>query len=396
MYQVVKLENVIEYISRGVTPAYAEEGITVLNQKCIRDHRILLEEARKTDPVVKRIPEDKFIKHSDVLINSTGVGTLGRVAQNKRRDLEATVDGHVTIVRPDAKKVNGSYFGYALISVEGLIERMGEGATGQTELSRQRLKEVEIPLPTIKIQQKIAAILSAYDDLIENNLRRIKILEEMAQNLYREWFVKFRFPGHQKVKMVDSPLGKIPEGWEVLDVTNIVERHSPGKLYDQKTVYAGGSVPVLDQGRSGVIGYHNDAPGLEGSEENPVIIFANHTCYQRIIHFPFSAIQNVIPFYPNPEKYRNIYWLHYATKDLISFSDYKGHWPEYMRKKVVVPSPQVAEEFGNYIKENILLCFKLQKKCKNLSGTRDLLLPKLISGELDVSKLDIAIPEANA
>ncbi len=68
------------------------------------------------------------------------------------------------------------------------------------------------PLPT---QRKIAAILSAYDDLIENNLRRIRILEEMAQNLYREWFVKFRFPGHQNARFVDSPLGRIPEGWEV-------------------------------------------------------------------------------------------------------------------------------------------------------------------------------------
>ena len=64
-------------------------------------------------------------------------------------------------------------------------------------------------------QRKIAAILSAYDDLIENNLRRIKILEEMAQNLYREWFVKFRFPGHQHARFTDSPLGRIPEGWEV-------------------------------------------------------------------------------------------------------------------------------------------------------------------------------------
>ncbi len=68
---------------------------------------------------------------------------------------------------------------------------------------------------------KIAAILSAYDDLIENNTRRIKILEEMAQALYREWFVHFRFPGHEKVQMVDSPLGRIPEGWEVKQVANI-------------------------------------------------------------------------------------------------------------------------------------------------------------------------------
>ena len=70
------------------------------------------------------------------------------------------------------------------------------------------------PLPT---QRKIASILSAYDDLIENNTRRIAILEEMAQAIYREWFVNFRFPGHENVKLVDSPLGQIPEGWEADD-----------------------------------------------------------------------------------------------------------------------------------------------------------------------------------
>ena len=74
-------------------------------------------------------------------------------------------------------------------------------------------------LPT---QRKIASILSAYDDLIENNTRRIAILEEMAQAIYREWFVNFRFPGHENAKMVDSPLGQIPEGWEVLSVTLLV------------------------------------------------------------------------------------------------------------------------------------------------------------------------------
>jgi len=268
------------------------------------------------------------------------------------------------------------------------LEQYDCGASNPT-LNRNHIHLIPVSVPLVPIQQKIAAILSAYDDLIENNLRRIKILEEMAQVLYREWFVKFHFPSHQKVKMVNSPLGKIPERWEVLNVENIVKRHPPGKLYEQKTIYAEGTVPVLDQGRSGIIGYHNDSPGVEANEENPVIIFANHTCYQRIIHFPFSAIQNVLPFYPNPDHYRNIYWLHYATKDLISFNDYKGHWPEYMKKKVVVPLAQIAENFGGHIKTNILLTLKLQQKRKNLTKARDLLLPKLISGELDVSEFDI-------
>ncbi|MHB1325518.1 MAG: restriction endonuclease subunit S [Thermoleophilia bacterium] len=77
-------------------------------------------------------------------------------------------------------------------------------------------------LPSLPVQREIASILSAYDDLIENNTRRIRILEEMAQSLYREWFVHFRFPGHEKVKLVNSPLGKIPEGWEVTKLSSLV------------------------------------------------------------------------------------------------------------------------------------------------------------------------------
>ncbi len=78
-------------------------------------------------------------------------------------------------------------------------------------------------LPPLPIQRKIAAILSAYDDLIENNTRRIALLEAMAQALYREWFVRFRFPGHQSVPMVDSPLGPIPQGWQVVKLGSLVE-----------------------------------------------------------------------------------------------------------------------------------------------------------------------------
>ena len=132
--------------------------------------------------------------------------------------------------------------------------------------------------PTSPRSEKSPPILSAYDDLIENNLRRIKILEEMAQNLYREWFVKFRFPGHQHARFTDSPLGQIPEGWEVKSLWNkSLERSTDsGKTsIDQQTVCARGSVPVLDQGRTGIIGYHDDEPGVVASEDAPIIVFAN-------------------------------------------------------------------------------------------------------------------------
>ena len=246
------------------------------------------------------------------------------------------------------------------------------------------------PLPPLLTQHKIAAILSAYDDLIENNTRRIAILEKMAQALYREWFVHFRFPGHELVAMVDSELGLIPEGWEVIAVGDIAERFRTNKKYNSKTVFPEGKVPVLDQGRSGTIGYHDDEPGFIATEEDPVIVFANHTCYQRIILFPFSAIQNVIPFRSNLEHHRDIYWLHWATKDLIGFNDYKGHWPEFMTKQLPLPPAELCAAFGGSVESLVHLPYKLEQRNASLRRTRDLLLPRLISGEVDVSELEIS------
>jgi type I restriction enzyme S subunit len=93
-------------------------------------------------------------------------------------------------------------------------------------LPGEKLAKVEVCIPPLPVQRRIAGILSAYDDLIENSQRRIKILEEMACRLYREWFVHFRFPGHEDCRFVDSPLGEIPEGWEVgrLDEVLVLQR----------------------------------------------------------------------------------------------------------------------------------------------------------------------------
>ena len=98
-----------------------------------------------------------------------------------------------------------------------------------SHLNMRDIRNLELPkLPRLPTQRKIAAVLSAYDDLIENNTRRIKILEEMASAIYREWFVEFRFPGHEQVEMVESELGLIPQGWEVKKVEEFVVDHIGG------------------------------------------------------------------------------------------------------------------------------------------------------------------------
>jgi type I restriction enzyme S subunit len=281
------------------------------------------------------------------------------------------------------EKCHPRYFFYALKGRRDLLLKVASGGA-QRNLSGKLMKEFRLPVPALPTQQRIASILSAYDELIENSQRRIKILEAMARGLYREWFVHFRFPGHENHPRVASALGEIPKGWEVKTVEEIVKRLPVGKKYDQKTVSPTGAIPVFDQGKSGIIGYHDDQPGVEASEKAPVIVFANHTCYQRLVHFSFSAIQNVLPFVPHPSVVRNIYWLHWATNGLVVFNDYKGHWPEFAAKSLVVPSEGVCQSFGDFVAPLSRQILKMERLIDNLRATRDLLLPRLLSGQIEV------------
>jgi type I restriction enzyme S subunit len=138
-YNEVKLSDVAEYISRGITPSYTEEtGTIVINQKCVRGGEVSLEESRYHDAAKKKVPAEKILRKWDILVNSTGTGTLGRVGQIVCDMPQATVDSHVTIVRP-AGSIDPAYLGYALKWRQPYIEALAEGSTGQTELSRFRL-----------------------------------------------------------------------------------------------------------------------------------------------------------------------------------------------------------------------------------------------------------------
>ena len=367
-----------------------EHGIPVLKIANIQNKRVSPE---CSDHLPEELCTDKlnrfFLHSNDTLIAMTGAGSVGKVGKMPRTEGRFLVNQRVAIVRPDSSRCEPAFVYFALSQdyYETKLYGLGLGA-GQPNVSAKQIGDLELPLPPLPVQRRIAGILSVYDELIENNQRRIKILEEMARALYREWFVNFRFPGHEKVPLVDSSLGPIPKGWEIRTVEEVVQRIPSGKKYDQKTVQQTGAVAVLDQGKSGIIGYHDDEPGVVASEDKPVIVFANHTCYQRMIHFPFSAIQNVLPLVSSPLLPRNIYWLHWATNGLIVFNDYKGHWPEFVSKRLIVPPAHLCQRFGDFAAPLACQNVKLERVIQRLRRTRDLLLPKLISGEIQIIETD--------
>jgi type I restriction enzyme S subunit len=174
-WRAAKLGSVCSYISRGISPKYCESGgILVINQKCIRGFSVDYSKARRHDSVQKKI-DGKKIALGDVLVNSTGVGTLGRVAQILELPELAIVDSHVTVVRA-GEELNWTYLGQVIMQKQSEIEAMGEGSTGQTELSRSQLADIMLVVPP-------QPILALFDQLIVPLKSRISVNENIMGKL---------------------------------------------------------------------------------------------------------------------------------------------------------------------------------------------------------------------
>ena len=197
-WQTNKLGEVCSFLNRGISPKYLEEGgICVLNQKCVRDHAVNFFLARRHDNTAKRVSSDRLVQAGDVLINSTGTGTLGRVAQVRKAPIEpTTVDSHVTIARPLPGKFFSEFFGYMLIFIEEAIKKAGEGCGGQTELARAVLAEkFSVTYPSSHSEQhRIVAILDeAFDGIAtaranaEKNLHNARaVFESHLQSVFTQ------------------------------------------------------------------------------------------------------------------------------------------------------------------------------------------------------------------
>ena len=179
-------------------------------------------------------------------------------------------------------------------------------------------------------------------------------------------------------EMVEVDGVEVPKGWEVKRIEEVIKKIPVGKKYSSKTAFSEGLVPILDQGRSGVIGYHNDEPGVKASIEDPIIVFANHTCYMRLISYDFSAIQNVFAF---KGKECDVFWVYLATLEKQEFVEYKGHFPDFLIKEIIVPPKELTALFGKYVKESFSKIFINDRENSSLAKIRDLLLPKLLKGE---------------
>lgn len=314
----------------------------------------------------------------------------------------------VILLRGDPSVIDQQYYFQALKS-PFVQAQLRARATGTTVfgIKQSELRPVEIPCYSLPTQRKIAAILSAYDDLIENNLRRIQILEEMAQTLYREWFVEFRFPGREKVKMVDSPLGMIPEGWPMCTVSEAVHINPKTRVAREvEKPY----VPMSSLStNSMIIGDFERRTGSGGCKfRNSDTLMARITpCIEHgktgFVQFLPSdkdiAIGSTefIVLRPNTLNPYYVYFLARAETlrqhAINSMTGASGRQRVQMQCfnecHLAHPDKDILDRFASIVSPMFRQIHVLWMKNRNLCRTRDLLLPRLISGELDVSDLDI-------
>lgn len=266
---------------------------------------------------------------------------------------------------------DNNFFNYDTVTSKGT--KMPRGT--QTAIMKYLVPDINIGK-----QRKIANILSTYDNLIENNNKRIKLLEQMVENFYKEWFVRFRFPGYEDVKFENG----IPNGWKVKKIKDCVKRLPFNKLYKRNELEAEGKIIVIDQSSAEFLGYHNDEPSHFASIEKPVLLFGDHSCKFVLMVRDFSLGENVVPFISRNENKLNDYYLFYTVHKIIVTEEYKRHWGRFTAMKILVPNHELQIEFADFIKPIIQEQNKLWNEIQLLIKQRDMLLPRLMSGKLEV------------
>lgn len=275
------------------------------------------------------------------------------------------------------------------------------------------LKALPVVLPPLPVQHRIASILSAYDDLIENNTKRIKILEEMARSLYREWFVHFRFPGHENVKMVDSELGKVPKAWPITRLDQVYQTASggtPSRKHPEYFAAAGAGIPWVKTKEllDGWILFTEEDLSLEGLNSSSAKIFPANTLLIAmygatigqlgLLGVPSATNQACCAILPAQEKSPfGPYWAwcyFLENRARIAALGLGAAQPNISQVvirglELVRPSAELAARFEQSATPLFETIRNLQARNWTLQRTRDLLLPRLISGEIDVSKLPL-------
>ena len=325
------------------------------------------------------------IKRGDVFITRTSetMNELGMSSVALKDYPNATYNGFTKRLRPTTNKVLPEYIGYYLRSPKFRGKFMAfSSMTTRASLANDDLLNMEIELPSLSIQNKIATILSRYDSLIENYQKQITLLEEAAQRLYKEWFVDLRFPGYENTPVVDG----VPEGWEIKSIIDVYN-FKYGKILPTKDFVKDGAIPVY--GASKQIGRYSKANCFEpkvliGSRGNAGFV-------HRTIEDETYVTNNSFIVEPQKEfKHLRLPYIYESLKAIDFVAICTGAAQPQLTLnsiaslKYIIPSDRIITD---YCDVSVLFFKKIAmsyKQIRLLTEARDRLLPKLMSGEIEV------------
>ena len=398
-------DRLIDY--RGKTPPKTDSGVRLITAKVVKGGQILEEPAE----FIAKDFYDEWMRRGlpqklDVLI--TTEAPLGELAILRGSEKIALAQ-RIILLRAKPGHVDPLFLFYALQSDfgQGELKARGSGTT-VLGIKQSELRKVRIPFFPLPVQRRIAGILSAYDELMENSQRRIRLLEAMARALYREWFIHFRFHGHEKLPRVASPLGDIPQGWEVEKLADVAEVNraqinartapeelhyidissvSPGQI-DSITTYAFADAP----GRARRIVQHGDVLWS--------CVRPNRRSHAQVMHPEPDTIASTgfavltatkVPFT----------FLYFATTtdDFVAFLTNNATGAAYPavsgstfeKADLLIPPAPLLKKFGDATIPMAEQIHTLQRQIQNLRRTRDLLLPRLLSGQVPVDSNEGAV-----
>jgi type I restriction enzyme S subunit len=297
---------------------------------------------------------------------------------------------------PDTEKADVRFIKYYVDTIKLQMQNMSRGTT-QDNLSVDKLLSFDFCVPPLLVQRRIAGILSDYDELIENNQRRIRILEDMARSLYREWFVNFRYPGNESVPFVESPFGKIPQGWEVNrlgELFDFVGGAQPPKnehIYEERTGYVR-FIQNRDYGKANHLTFVKESKKNKLCERLDIMVDKYGEAGKT--RFGLDGAYNVALAKIQPRQHFYREWLRgYLSQEdfgryLVAASQAATRASlnsSHFNVDVAVPTKQLMEAFQNIVEPMLKQTLTHKDSIENLRCTRDLLLPRMLSGQVPLS-----------
>lgn len=382
--------------SRAVPSYFCDrsEGIPWVRSQELRN-RVISTAGQHITEAALSASSAKMVPRGAVLVAMYGatVGQLGYL------QVEAATNQAICALITDSDVTDSTFLYYALMHTREDLIRHAHGAA-QQNLSQERIRAFRLNIPAVRVQRRIAAFLRAIDDLIENNRRRIELLEQMAQEIYREWFVRFRYLGYEGLGLVDSPLGLIPEGWEVRPFSELASFVNGFAFKPSHWGMSGRPIVKIKELKEGVTS--NTPRCSAGAVEEKYWIQPGD------LLFSWSADLAVYRWFDEPgllnQHLFNVlpscglplaFLFHALDVAMPQFRNRaQGTTMRHIKRSAlsevcsVVPGENLLSGFNSAVEPMDQAVLALRRSNQALAAMRDLLLPRLVTGQIDVSKLD--------